>query len=384
MVKNHFAFPARVALGSAERKSIKQCLDYYEKTEEDLPYGGRFFEQYSNALCKYFGANYALPVCSGTVALFIAIRSLRLQEGSTVICSPITDPGCISAIVMNGLKVKLCDTRQHSFSMDTQCISEQITNDVSAVLYVHACGHATDLTRLREHLDQNGIKLIEDISQAHGAASGNKLAGSFGHVAAISTMYRKAHITGSNGGAVLTNSFSVFSEAVKHADRGKNKFSSSFEPRDPKNYDLPALNFNLDELSCAIGTASLARLPHTIECRLKYVDTLRSMVAGTNFLISDLSETDSPFIIPVRCPDDWSVDDKMSLAAHLHDNGIPHNPHYRYLVTEWKDIQNLHISPGYLPNALFARDHHLCLYINEKYTEKHAEHTSSILRNFKR
>jgi dTDP-4-amino-4,6-dideoxygalactose transaminase len=368
-------FPKRHAIGPRERAAVLHCISHYRQSGDDLPYGGVFYQQYAKDLCAYFGIKHALVVSSGTAALFVALRALALPAGSTVICSPITDPGCISAVTMNGLKLRLSDCAPGSFSMDPKRIPADLTPDVSAVLYVHAAGHATDLSELRRELDRRGVYLLEDVSQAHGARCGTTMAGQYGHVAAVSTMYRKAHVTGSNGGVILTDAPDIYRRAMMHADRGKDKMSERFDDRNPQDYELPGLNFNIDELACAIGAASLSRLDETREKRLAYVAAVRDRLSESNlnFTVSDLTVTDSPFLIPVKCPTEWSADSKTTFAMKLRDAGVPLNPHYSYVVADWNYARQLGISPDDVPQAKKSQADHFCLYVNENYGSAEAD-----------
>lgn len=368
-------FPKRNAIGPKERAAILECMEFYRQTGEDLPYGGEFNKRYTAALRAYFGLKHALTVSSGTAALFVALKALNLPAGSTVICSPITDPGCVSAITMNGLRLRLADTAEDSFSMDPAQIAARLDAEVSAVMYVHAAGHATNLSDLRRTLDQRGVYLLEDISQAHGARCNGKIAGQYGHIAAISTMYRKAHISGSNGGAILTDDPALYRRSVMNADRGKDKLATGFDDRDPAHYDLPGLNFNLDEIACAIGVASLGRLDETRKNRMRYVMAVRERLAQIklNFTISDLTAEDSPFLVPVKCPTGWSVEQKIAFAEKLRAAGVPLSPHYKYLVAEWDYARKLGLSLDDVPRAKAAQNIHFCLYVNEKYGESEAE-----------
>ena len=49
------------------------------------------------------GGGYADAVATGTASLYIAVAALDLPKGSEVIVSPITDPGTLAAIILNGL-----------------------------------------------------------------------------------------------------------------------------------------------------------------------------------------------------------------------------------------------------------------------------------------
>jgi len=74
---------------------------------------------------------------------------------------------------------------------------------------------------------------------------------------AFSSMYSKAHMTGPSGGVVYCRDLELFRKALAHSDRGKPRWREDFSDRDPSTYLFPALNHHTDEISCAIGVASL-------------------------------------------------------------------------------------------------------------------------------
>ena len=63
---------------------------------------------------------------------------------------------------------------------------------------------------------------------------------------------------------------------MAYADRGKILWNEKLDLRDPKHSLFPALNWNTDEFSCAIGLANLKRLKKTIKDRLSFVNLLKS------------------------------------------------------------------------------------------------------------
>src|SRR5437899_7473461 len=108
-----------------------------------------------------------------------------------------------------------------------------------------------------------GIKILEECRQAPGAKLSGKPVGAFGDIAAFSTMYRKAHISGAAGGIVYTRNLELFRRALAHADRGKHRWKSDFDDRNPATYLFPALNLHTDQISCAVGLSSLILLTAT-------------------------------------------------------------------------------------------------------------------------
>jgi len=95
--------PPRLALGEDELRMIQECIAYYRERQVDPGYQGTFEKLYTDAFVAMMGGGYADAVATGTVALYIALAALDLPEDSEVLVSPITDPGTISAIILNRL-----------------------------------------------------------------------------------------------------------------------------------------------------------------------------------------------------------------------------------------------------------------------------------------
>ena len=86
---------------------------------------------------------------------------------------------------------------------------------------IDAAGYASEIDKIVEIAHAHAIKIIEDCSQSHCAKYKAKPVGTFGDIAAFSTMYRKAHMTGPSGGLIYSHNLQVFRNALVHADRGK-------------------------------------------------------------------------------------------------------------------------------------------------------------------
>ena len=104
------------------------------------------------------------------------------------------------------------------------------------------------------------IFLLEDCSQAVGAKINGQKTGTFGDISAFSIMYRKNLAANSSGGIVFTKKLKLHHKSLAYGDRGKILWKENLDFRDPKYSLFPALNWNTDEFSCAIGYANLKRL----------------------------------------------------------------------------------------------------------------------------
>src|SRR5262249_23729202 len=234
--------PPRLALGDAEVKMVHEVIEYYRGQNLDPGYQGHFEKHYTDAFAALMGGGYADAVATGTSALFIAVAALDLPPGSEVLVSPITDPGTLAAIILNGHRPRLIDSMPGRYNTGPEQFLARVTPATRAAVIVHSLGQASDIEPIVRAAHERGIKVVEDCSQSHAAKIAGRLVGTFGDIAAFSTMYRKAHITGAAGGLVYSRDLELFRRALAHADRGKPRWRDDFDDRNPNTYLFPALN----------------------------------------------------------------------------------------------------------------------------------------------
>lgn len=369
--------PPRLAISEAEEAKVLEVMAYYRERNLDPGYQGKFEERYCRAFADKMGGGYADAVATGTASLFVAIAALDLPKGSEVLVSPITDPGSLSAIIMNGLVPRLIDSMPSSYNIGTEQVVRRITPETSAIMIVHAAGQAAAADLISAEARARGIKVIEDCSQSHFATCAGKPVGTFGDIAAFSTMYRKAHITGPRGGLVFTRNEDLYHLVLAHADRGKPRWADDFDDRDPNGYLFPAMNFHSDEISCGIGLASLARIDATIRQRQAFVSAI---AAGLTERCSvcvpyPQSGADSPFFYPVIVNLQGITCSKTEFAEAVRAEGIDLNADYKYLAADWPWLRP-HLSDNFdCPNARDVLASSFNLYLNEKYGPQEASDT---------
>jgi dTDP-4-amino-4,6-dideoxygalactose transaminase len=369
--------PPRMAFGSDEfRVAIDELFEHYRDRRVDPGYQDTFERRYTDAFVRYIGVpGYADAVSTGSAALFVAIAALQLPRGSHVIVSPITDPGTITAIILNNLVPVLADAMPASYNMGVEQFAARITDATRALVLVHAAGQAAPVDAMLPLALERGILVIEDCSQAHGATLRGRQVGTFGDIAAFSTMYRKAHATGGCGGVVFTRDLERHRLGRAYADRGKPFWQEGFDDKDPTSFLFPALNFNIDEMSCAIGVQSLAALDHVIRRRRAFVDALRESLRrhSAACTLYPLSGNDSPFFLPIFVDTARIRCSKREFARAVRAEGIDLNPHYMYVVGEWPWVQPYLADAFACTNAIACRDSSFNILLNEHYGRREVE-----------
>lgn len=375
--------PARFALGEAEVALVNEVIAHYQEKQVDPGYQSVFEKRYTDAFMEFMGGGYADAVATGTASLFIAVAALDLAPGSEVIVSPITDPGTISSIILNNLVPRIADSEPGTFNMGPEQFVARITPKTKAVMVVHSLGRAADVAGIVKEAHERGVRVIEDCSQSHGARVKGRPIGNYGDIAAFSTMYRKAHMTGGAGGVVYSRDIDLHHRALALADRGKPSWRSDFDDRNPNQFLFPALNFHTDEISCAIGISSLSRLQDTLLKRLTFLAELTGRLNDRAQICKPYgySPNDAPFVYPIILDLDRVTCNKEQFSRAVLAEGIGLNPHYQYLVSDWPWLKKYLPDDFNTPNARAMRDCSFMLYLNENYgNSETADITKAIVK----
>jgi len=365
------AMPPRRLFGAAEREAVTRVFDYYEAHGIDFSYQGFFENEYTDAFVKYLGVSgYADGIATGTGALYVALASLSLAKGSEVLISALAgDPGTVSSIILQGLVPRLIDCGKDIYTVDAETVAQRISPQTKALFIVHTGGISAPMTEIMAIAAQHNLLVLEDCSQAHGALYRGQRVGTFGDVAAFSTMSRKNHATGGCGGVVYSKSEERFRLMRAHSDRGKPSWRSDFNDKEPASYLFPALNWNTDEISSAIGTSTLARVEAVRLQRLALIHKIEARLNSEtkSCRAYPVSDDAAPFFLPVMVNVDMLRCSKREFAEAVLAEGIPINPHYRTIVSEWPWAQP-YLGDQVVPhNAISLRDRSFNLLFHEAF-----------------
>lgn len=377
--------PFRKLFGADELKAVNEVFEDSWQEGWDFNFQGKYEKLYTDSFCEFQGGGFADAVSSGTAAIYVALRALDIAPGSDVVVSPVTDPGSVAPVIIQGLNVVVADSSPNSFNMGRDEFVEALTPNTRAAIVTHLGGHPVDIEPIVEIAAEKGIRILEDCSQAHGALYKGKRVGCFGDVAAFSTAYAKNHATGGCGGLVYTRNEDYYWMVRAAADRGKPFQNADFDPKAPSEFKFPGLNFNLDELSCAIGLSTLSRLQETNEKRYEIANKIDASLLERSKVVSPCETLSSCFpalfFHTVRVANDKLRVMKREFAQAVAAEGIWLNPHYDYVVSEWRWLQPYLKSGVTTPNAKEMRDSTFNILFNERFVDSDvADIVSSIIK----
>jgi len=327
-------WPGRGHIGIEEKTAVDALFDKAIDTGGMITYAGPKEEGYCKAFTKLMGGGYADAVSSGTAANYIALKALDPEPFTEIIVSPITDPGGMMPIVMLGCIPVIADAAPGCYNTGPEQIEPLISPLTSAILVAHIGGEPVNIEGIMALAKKHGIPVVEDCAQAHLAMLNGKYVGTFGDIAAFSTMHGKHYCTGGTGGVVYTKNEELYWGALRIADRGK-----PFGLPEGSSNSIASLNFNLDEIGAAIGIEQLKKLPDIVRRRQEVVDAISEGIKEKGIQAVSLppqlpGARASWWFLRTRFHAEKVTCDKAAFCEALNAEGIGARASYRHLPHE--------------------------------------------------
>ena len=316
-------------------------------------------KHFSKAFSEYCGARYCVPTGNGLDALTMILVAYRQMLGwdddAEVIVPSNTYIASILAVSRAGLQPVLCEPRLEDYLINPSGIEELITERTRAIMVVHLYGRVCDMKPINELARKHGLKVIEDVAQAQGAAYGGVRAGHLCDAAGISFYPGKNLGALGDAGCVTTDD-----EALADYVRAMSNYGSS------KKYvnRMKGMNSRMDEVQAAVLCLKLKRLDTDNEARRRvaqaYSEGIDNPVITLPTLPSDPSEN-VWHVYPIRTPE------RDRLREYLSQEGIetvvhyPIPPHQQQAYAEWNDrsypiSERIHSEILSLPMSQVIRD----------------------------
>jgi dTDP-4-amino-4,6-dideoxygalactose transaminase/acetyltransferase-like isoleucine patch superfamily enzyme len=324
--------------------------------------GGSMVEEFEKAFATFCEAGHCVAVSSGTDALRFALMAAGVRPGDVVLTVPNTFIATTEAISQAGAIAEFIDIDEPTSNMSVErlqrFLEEECTRDasgksislrsgrpVTAVVPVHLYGQMADMDSILKLANRNGLMVVEDACQAHGAEYFSRerncwmKAGSMGRAAAFSFYPGKNLGACGEGGAVTTNDSDVARTTRMLRDHGQVK----------KYYhDVEGYNGRMDAIQAGLLHA---KLPHLAEWNAQR----RDRAAEYNRL---LAENDA-LVLPYE--PSWSrsvyhlyvirTGDREGLMEHLKMAGIGTGIHYPIPLHLQKAYASLNYGQGAFPVA---------------------------------
>lgn len=317
----------------------------------------------------YCGTEYAVGVGSGTEALQFALLAAGVKGGDEVITSPHTFFATAEAIACIGAVPVFADIDPKTYTIDPRAIEKKITSRTSAIIPIHMYGQCADMGPIIEIAQKQGIAVIEDACQAHGALYQGRKSGSLGNAGCFSFYFTKNLGAYGEGGIVTTNDVELAEKVRLFRNHGH---TSKYE------HEVIGYNGRLDEIQAAILRIRLKLLDNYNRRRRELANVYHELLSDLPIVLPEEAETRQHVfhLYVIRCKE------RDKLMDYLTEKGIGTGIHYRNPVHLQKAVAHLGYKKGDIPDTEQACEEILSLPMYPELSPDDLAYISDAIRDF--
>jgi dTDP-4-amino-4,6-dideoxygalactose transaminase len=239
--------------------------------------GGAVVQNFEQQFATYVGTTEAIGCNSGTDALYLALRAMKIGAGDEVITTPFTFIATAETISEVGAKPVFVDIDPVTFNLDLSQLAAAITPRTKAIMPVHLFGNPLDMTELMSIATQHNLIVIEDCAQATGAKWNGKQVGSIGHFGCFSFFPTKNLGACGDGGAITVNDPALAADLRMYREHGS---------RQRYYHEAIGVNSRLDAIQAAILQVKLQHLDRWNQQRASVAARYQELLANMPGIIT--------------------------------------------------------------------------------------------------
>lgn len=239
---------------------------------------GPYLDRFERDFAAWVGSRHAVAVCSGTAALWAALMALDLPAGQPILMPAFACDALANAALVAGHRPLVLDVEGLTWGLSYEQVAAGVFPEPAALILVHTYGvPALDTEPIVDWCRDHRVPMIEDASEAHGAAIDGRRVGGFGDFGVFSCRGEKTLGAGQFG-AVVTDSDDLARRVRLAVDNGL--------PSPAVRYwsVAPSLNLRPPHLSAALACAQLERADELVAARRAVHARWRTLLAGLPFV----------------------------------------------------------------------------------------------------
>lgn len=203
------------------------------------------------------GTQHCVAVNSGTSALQLSLIAMGIGPGDEVIVPSFSFAATANAVRLVGAEPVFADIEPGSFNIDPAAITAAVGPRTAAIMPVHLYGHPADMDAIMTIAQRDGLAVLEDAAQAHGAAVNGKPVGSFG-LGGCFSFYPTKNMHSLEGGMISTDDDEFARQLRLLRNQGMEQRYAN---------EIVGANMRLTDVAAAIGRSQLTRLDDWTERR---------------------------------------------------------------------------------------------------------------------
>ncbi len=322
--------------------------------------GGKYADAFDREFAEYVGSRYACGVNNGTSALHCAMLALGVGPGDEVIVPANTYIATAWGVSYTGATPVFADCTADTWEIDPADVAKKITERTKGIIGVHLYGQPFDVSGIQAVAEKNGLFVVEDCAQAHGAKFEGKNVGTLGEMGCFSFYPGKNLYAFGEGGSVTCDK----KEYYDHITRLKNQGCDVRYYHDEIGY-----NYRLEGIQGAVLSVSLRFLPEWTRRRQRISERYLREIQNPRITMQRHPENTTPvyhlFVV--------TVPDHEDFVRYMAEADVECNMHYPVPCHLQKAYAHLGYREGDCPNAEYLSSHCVTLPLFPEMTDEEAE-----------
>ncbi|HVD14469.1 MAG TPA: DegT/DnrJ/EryC1/StrS family aminotransferase [Actinomycetota bacterium] len=282
--------------------------------------------EFERAFAEFVGVRHAVGTSSGLDALRLALTALDIGQGDQVILPANTYIATALAVSAVGARPVLVDCDPRTYQLAVDQIGPAVTTRTRAIIPVHLTGQAADMDPVCDVARANGLHVIEDAAQAHGAKYKGRSCGKLGTIGCFS-FYPSKNLGALGDAGMLTTGDSDLAERLRRL--------RNYGQQARYQHVEKGINARLDTLQAAVLSVKLRHLARWNEARARHAEVYRRLLAGVGDLVFQENAAWSSHVYHLFVIETGHRD---ALREHLAAAGVQTGVHYPVPI---------HLQPAY-------------------------------------
>ena len=268
---------------------------------------GSEVEAFEAEWAAYCDAKHAVGLANGLDALTLALRALDIGPGDEVIVPSNTYIATWLAVTGVGATPVPVEPDVATHNIDPARIEVAITSRTRALLPVHLYGQTADMDPILDIAQRDGLRVIEDAAQAHGARYKGKRIGAHGDIVCWSFYPGKNLGALGDAGAITTNDAALAERVALLRNYGSRQKYVNEEA---------GVNSRLDPIQAAVLKVKLTVLDEWTERRRAVATAYTKGLSESGLILPHVPEWAEPawHLYVVRTSDRDALQNRMTEA----------------------------------------------------------------------
>lgn len=229
---------------------------------------GYYSKEFEKKLQDYFGTPYIIVTNSFNTAISVAVTTLGIVPGDSIIASPMSCLASTQPYLSSGLKVCWADVDPNTGTLDPDSVRKEITTQTKAIVHNHFCGYPGFIEEINAIGKEMGVPVIDDGIECFGTEYKGRKIGNCGTDVSVFSLTAVRFGNCIDGGVVVFNDKDLYDKSLLIRDCGidRTKFRDELGEINPEcDINLIGYSATMSNVNGYLGVKQMDEVENLIQ-----------------------------------------------------------------------------------------------------------------------